>query len=81
MKTAYAQQKLIGTKIIWRGLISQKFGDMQETTYRSFGYGHEFSGTAWARKIVGQFLKYFELIWEERNQRIHEEKGPNLQIY
>ena len=63
------QQEQIGQNMIWRGLLTQKFGDIQEATYRLHGFPKEKTGTSWARMIVGRF----EIVWEELSSTIHKD--------
>ena len=67
IKTAYQQQKAIGIHMIWRGIITQKLGDIQEDTYRRGKFDRSFTGTNWARMVVNLFLTHFENLWEKRN--------------
>lgn len=81
MTTAYRQQQQIGFNMIWRALLSQKFGCIQETTYRIRGYDYHFTGTSWARMVVFQIIKFFEIVWKERNKRIIQDSQQGLPIY
>lgn len=38
LKILYEQQTQIGRWIIWRGIIPQKYDDIQDNTYRSHGF-------------------------------------------
>ena len=71
LKAAYRQQKLIGVRKIWCGLITQKLGDIQEDTYRRWKLEQNWTGTSWARMVVRFILKFFEELWEERNNKVH----------
>lgn len=70
LEKALHQQKMIGFQQIWKGIMTQKFGDIQENVYRSGeakdaiysdnGKKTQLTGTFWARRIVKIFLTYFE---------------------
>lgn len=47
LREAYRQQKNIIITMIWRGIICQKMGDIQESTYRRWKMGNERNGTVW----------------------------------
>ena len=58
---------------MWKGIIAQKFGDIQEQVYRDNKFDNSHNGTTWARRIVKFFLIQFENIWEDRNRRLHKD--------
>ena len=47
---------------MWRGYITQTFGDIQETYYRDHKEEQKYTGTAWSRMIVKLFFQYFDEI-------------------
>ena len=67
---AYQQQVKVGLHLIWRGILTQSFGDFQERTYRECKFPSSKTGTAWSRLVVGLFLNFFESLWEKRNSII-----------
>ena len=81
LRSAYRQQCDIGINMMWRGIISQKFGDIQEATYRRWEMDDKFNGTVWSRMIVTQFVLYFENLLQERNKMINKKKVTGRVAY
>ena len=71
LKKAYEQQRQLGFHMIWRGIITQTFGDYQEKTYREKNFQKEYNGFSWARQLVKMFITFFENLWETRCQIYH----------
>ena len=68
---AHEQQTHLGNDLLWKGVIVQKFGDIQENIYRDKQYSNSQNGTVWARRVVEFFHKHFENIWDGRNVRLN----------
>lgn len=75
LSQAYQQQQVIGLHMIWRGILSQRFGDIQENTYRVHQFDHKFNGTTWARTVARIFLTHFENLWEKRKSLLPEHQN------
>ena len=75
LRTAHRKQKQLGEYMIWKGILIQTFGDVQEQIYRSKNLPKERNGTVWARRIVEAFQSFFETIWKLRNERVHGKTG------
>ena len=46
LQRAFRQQQKLGRQILWRGMMTQAFGDLQERTYRERNFAKECNGTA-----------------------------------
>ena len=52
LKEAIRQQYVLGRERIWKGIITQKMGDIMETIYRQREDSQQLNGTSWARQVV-----------------------------
>ena len=65
------QQKRLGPEAIWKGIITQQWGDYQEHWYRQRGAEKQYTGTLWTGKLVMEIYRFVTEIWKHQNEKMH----------
>ena len=71
IKKAYEAQQRLGKSALWKGLLIQKLGDIQESVYRDTHSPKEKTGTRWSRLAVKLLHSHFESLWKQRSELYH----------
>ena len=67
------EQTRIGLSNIWKGFLSQTWGDIQERFYRRNKCKPSCSGAQWTRRLLQTIWKYVLETWTRRNQKLHDD--------
>ena len=66
------EQQRIGRDMIWKGYLTQQWGDYMENHYRTKGHERHYSGTLWTKRVIQCILTYGIEAWHRRNERLHQ---------
>ena len=72
LKRIHADQDRIGIGKIWKGYITQQWGDYQEKTYRENDKAKQYTGTKWAKILLTEMYKHMLDTWGRRNDKLHQ---------
>ena len=65
------EQHRIGRINIWKGFITQTWGDIQERFYRRNKCKQSCTGAQWTRRLLHAIWKYVLETWTRQNQKLH----------
>ena len=65
------EQQAIGERNIWKGFLSQTWGDIQERYYRRQKSPKSCTGVQWTRKLLREIWRQVLSIWTIRNKKLH----------
>ena len=68
------EQIKIGRERMWKGFLTQQWGDYMEHHYQINQHERQYSGTLWAKRITQRLLTYGMESWKRRNEKLHEPK-------
>ena len=71
IKQLIAEQKKIGWDKIWKGFVTQTWGDIQEQHYRHKEAPHSRTGATWMKNVIIHLWKHILDLWTKRNDTIH----------
>ena len=69
-KIMKAQEK-IGEGQIWKGFITQQWGDYQEKKYRDMHEDRQYTGTTWAKFLITEIYRHMLDTWGKHNKKLH----------
>lgn len=67
------EQKKIGKTQLWRGFLSQTWGDLQEKFYRRQKCQKEQTGTQWSRRVIKEIWTHALEMWTRQNKKLHDD--------
>ena len=67
----YEEQYDIGYGNIFKGIISKKWGDIQEEDYTRFNRGSSFNRIRWEKRIITLLQNFSTEMWNERCAIVH----------
>ena len=67
------EQNRIGQSNIWRGFLSQTWGDIQERHYRRSKSKQSSSGAQWTRRLLQSIWRFILETWSRRNTKLHDD--------
>lgn len=67
-------QDQIGTGKIWKGYITQQWGDYQENSYQENGEEKQYTGTKWVKILITEVYKHMLDTWGRQNDKLHQNK-------
>ena len=73
IKKIITAQNKIGRYMMWRGFITQQWGDYMEHYYRKGAFEKQYSGTTWAKRLVTYIFTYDVEAWQRRNNKMHQD--------
>ena len=71
LRRAYEEQVDIGISGFFKGIISTKWGDIQETDYYRFQRNSTFNRIRWEKKLITILQNFSTGMWSERCDIIH----------
>ena len=66
------EQKTIGDNHIWKGFMSQTWGDIQDRHYWRQKSPKSCTGAQWSRKLLREIWSQVLQIWTRRNKKLHD---------
>lgn len=66
------EQTKIGTEKIWKGFITQTWGDIQEHHYRQTQMPQHYTGTTWTHRVIAILYNRALQAWKERNDKLYD---------
>jgi len=80
LNLAFVDQYELGVENIFAGVLTHKFGDIQEKHYDQMTVkASRYTKKEWNAHVVRSFLKYSEAIWKHRCTYLHEESKLNME--
>ena len=62
---------------MWKGFITQHWGDYMENHYQKNGFESQYTGTVWARRVLTSVMTYGIEAWTRRNTTLHKKNKIN----
>ena len=69
IECAIREQDRLGEDAVWRGVITQKWGDIQEQFYRDNKEKKELTGDRWTKTLITAVFEFFEIEWKKNNDK------------
>ena len=80
LQRAVREQRKIGNHLMWNGLVTQTFADIQEEGYRLTKDKKELTGGRWIKTVFREIFSFLELLFQARNDRLHKNDDTNNEI-
>ena len=68
------EQSKIGNDKLWKGYITQTWGDIQEHHYQQTHQPHHYTGTTWTHRVITLLYNRVLQAWTDRNTAIYDKE-------
>jgi ribonuclease HI len=73
---AREEQRLLGWRLLYKGLLSKKWGEIQEEEYNRIREREElqvwYTGTWWMKSLIKHIIFWSLNEWQKRNEKLHD---------